>query len=144
AARRLNEKKPVIAFLDDVAASGGYYIAAAARRIVAEPTCVTGSIGVFALRPNFAATLEKLEVDSITVQRGARAAIYRAEHPLTESERAALDESVRETYESFLQVVAEGRQMPLDRVRPLAEGRVYLAPRARDLGLVDDLGSLED
>jgi protease-4 len=144
AAKRLNEVKPVIAFLDDVAASGGYYIAAAARRILAAPTCVTGSIGVFMLRPNFAGALDKLEIDRATVRRGARATLYRTDHALTEDERQVLQEQVKETYDDFVRVVAEGRRMTEDRVRSLAEGRVYLATRAREIGLVDALGTLDD
>jgi protease-4 len=144
AVKRLDATKPVIAYFDDVAASGGYYIGAGARRILASPTCITGSIGVFLMRPNFAGTLEKLEVDEATVKRGARAAIYRTDHALSDDERAALQESVRETYEDFLQVVAQGRNLPMETVRELAEGRVYVATRAANLGLVDALGTLED
>ncbi len=144
AVHRLNQVKPVIAFLDDVAASGGYYIAAGARRIIAAPTCITGSIGVFLMRPNYAGTMEKLGVDHATISRGARAAIYRADHALTEDERQSLQEQVKETYDDFVRVVADGRQMPEERVRSLAEGRVYLATRAKTVGLVDELGTLDD
>jgi len=144
AARRLGETKPVIAYLDDVAASGGYYIAAAARKIIAAPTCITGSIGVFMMRPNVAGALDKLGIDRATIQRGARATIYRTDHALSDDERAALQEQVRETYDEFIEVVTQGRALPEERVRTLAEGRVYLATRAKDVGLVDALGTLED
>jgi protease-4 len=144
AAVRLNQEKPVIAYLDDVAASGGYYIAAAGRRIIAAPTCITGSIGVFMMRPNLAGLFEKLEVDRATVRRGARATIYRTDHALTDDERKALQEQVIETYDEFIQVVTEGRSLPEARVRELAEGRVYLATRAKQVGLVDEMGTLSD
>ena len=144
AAKRLGEDKPVVAYLDDVAASGGYYIAAAARRIVAAPTCITGSIGVFMVRPDASGALAKAEVDRALIRRGRHAGIYRTDVPLDESERAALERDVAATYDEFLQVVAGGRAMPKERVHELAQGRVYLAPRAKDLGLVDELGTLDD
>lgn len=140
---RLAAEKPVVAYLDDVAASGGYYIAAAARKIHASPTCITGSIGVFALRPDVTQALEKAEIDRATIVRGAQAALYRPDHRLTDAERAALQRDVLETYGDFVSVVAQGRGLPEARVRELAEGRVYLATRAATLGLVDTLGTID-
>jgi protease-4 len=133
AAKRLAEVKPVVAYLDTVAASGGYYIAAAAREIWSAPTCITGSIGVFMLRPNASGVYEKLEVDRSTVRRGEHASIYQPDHSLTEDERDVLQRDVLQTYDDFIQTVAEGRHLPDARVRELAEGRVYL----------DSLGTLE-
>lgn len=144
AVKKLDATKPVIAYFDDVSASGGYYIGAGARQIFAAPTCITGSIGVFMMRPNFAGTLEKLEVDQATVRRGARATVYRTDQALSDDERAALQQSVHETYDDFIKVVAEGRHLPEETVRTLAEGRVYVATRAQSLGLVDTLGTLDD
>lgn len=144
AAKLLAAKKPVVAYLEDVAASGGYYIAAAAGQIVAAPSCITGSIGVFSMRPDASKAYGKAEVDHAVVQRGAHAGAYRPDLPLSEGDRAMLQRDVLATYEEFLTVVAEGRGLPMEKVRDLAEGRVYLAPRARALGLVDTLGSLAD
>lgn len=144
AVKLLAARKPVVAFLDDVAASGGYYIAAAAGQIIASPACITGSIGVFTMRPDASGAFEKAEVDHAVVQRGAHAAAFRPDVPLSEADRAMLERDVLGTYEEFLSVVAEGRSLPMERVRELAEGRVYLAPRALSLGLVDELGTLAD
>jgi len=144
AAKRLAKEKPVIAYFDDVAASGGYYIGAAARSIVASPTCVTGSIGVFLARPDLTGTFDKLDVDHVFQARGTHAGAMRTDVPLSEPDRAVLQRDVDETYEDFLKVVAEGRGKAVDEVRPHAGGRVWLAPRAVELGLVDRLGTLED
>jgi protease-4 len=144
AAKRVAEVKPVVAYLDSVAASGGYYIAAAAKEIWAAPTCITGSIGVFMMRPNASGVFEKVGVDRATVRRGAHATIYRPDHELSETERAVLQRDVLETYSDFVQTVAEGRNLTEARVRELAEGRVYLATRAQSVSLVDQLGTLEN
>lgn len=143
AAQRLAEKKPVVAYLDGVAASGGYYIAAAAKTIIASPGCITGSIGVIAMRPDMTGTYDLADVDRVVVKRGARAGIYRPDVPLSDDERQALQRDILETYGDFVRVVADGRGMDEERVRELGEGRVYLATRAQMLGLVDRLGSLD-
>jgi len=144
AVRRLRAKKPVVAFLDSVAASGGYYIAAGASRIVASPACVTGSIGVIAMRPDVSSALARAGVDTAVVRRGARAAMHRPDVPLSPSEEEALRREVREIYGEFVAVVAEGRGLPVEQVQAMAEGRVYLAPRALRLHLVDALGTTDD
>lgn len=144
AVKRLDAKKPVVAFLDSVAASGGYYIAAGARNIVASPVCMTGSIGVFSLRPDISGLFSLAGVDRVPVLKGARSAILDMSAPLDESARAALQRDVDGTWADFAQVVAEGRHLPIERARELADGRVVLAPRAVELGLVDSLGTLDD
>lgn len=144
ATKRLDEKKPVVAFLDSVAASGGYYIAAGARRIVASPVCMTGSIGVFSLRPDISGLFSLAGVDRVPVLKGARSAIMDVSAPLDEASRAALQRDVDGTWADFAQVVAEGRHLSIERAQELADGRVVLAPRALELGLVDSLGTLDD
>lgn len=144
AAMRLAEKKPLVAWLDSVAASGGYYVAAAAQRIVASPACITGSIGVFMMRPDASGLFARLGIDRATIRRGRRAALLHPDVPLDEDGRAALQRNVEETYTEFLAVVAQGRKMTDDVVCGVAEGRVWLAPRAQEVGLVDRLGTLDD
>lgn len=144
AVRKLDEKKPVVAFLDSVAASGGYYIAAGTRRIVASPMCITGSIGVFSLRPDASGLFDLAGVDRVAVTRGARAGLLDVTRPLDEDSRAALQRDVDATWADFAQVVADGRGMTIERACELADGRVVLAPRALSLGLVDALGTLDD
>lgn len=144
AVKKLDGKKPVVAFLDSVAASGGYYIAAGARHIVASPMCITGSIGVFSLRPDASGLFERAGVDRVAVTRGARAGLLDITRPLDDDSRAALQRDVDATWADFAQVVADGRGLTIERARELADGRVVLAPRALSLGLVDALGTLED
>lgn len=144
AAAKLAEKKPLVAWMENVAASGGYYIAAAARTIVAAPTCITGSIGVISIRLDATGALQLAEIDRKVIRRGRRAGIFRPDVPFTDEDEAALAQDARETYDDFVSVVAGGRSLSVERVRELGEGRVYLATRAKELGLVDRLGSLNE
>ena len=137
---QLAKEKPVVAYLSDVAASGGYYLAAAAHEIVAQPTTITGSIGVVAARFSADALLEKLGITSSTVQRGARAHLVDPLAPLSPSDRVAIERELDSVYTAFLSVVARGRKRPIDEVRGVAEGRVWTGADARERGLVDQLG----
>lgn len=140
---RLAREKPVVACFANVAASGGYYVGVAARRIVAEPTTVTGSIGVVAMRLGANALLARLGVSTTVMRRGDRAGLLAADQPLTEDERGALAHELDVTYETFLRVVAEGRGRSRDEIEPLARGRVYTGKDAHALGLVDVLGGFD-
>jgi protease-4 len=137
---QLAKEKPVVAYLSDVAASGGYYLAAAAHQIVAQPTSITGSIGVVAARFSAEALLAKLGIRSSTVQRGARAHLVDPLAPLSESDRGAIERELDAVYRAFLDVVARGRKRPVDEVRAVAEGRVWVGADAKEKGLVDTLG----
>lgn len=139
---RLREKKPVVAFLSDVAASGGYYVAALANEIVAQPLTITGSIGVIALRFVFERTLEKLGISHQVIRRGQRADILSPYRHWTEEERATLDRQIDDFYRNFVQVVARGRQKTFEQIEPIARGRIYSGRDAHTLGLVDHLGGL--
>lgn len=144
AVQRLGEQKTVVAYLDSVAASGGYYIAAGAKHIMASPVCITGSIGVISMRPDVSGLLGKLEIDRVVVSRGARAGVYRSDVPLSDDMREALQRDLLATYGDFVEVVASGRNLSEERVRELGEGRVFLSTRAKDLALVDSLGSFDE
>ncbi|WP_217126132.1 signal peptide peptidase SppA [Hydrogenophilus thiooxidans] len=135
--------KPVIASFAGVAASGGYWVASTADAIVARPETLTGSIGVFALIPNAAPLMEKLELTTDGVRTGPFAAPLDPRRPLPDAVRRALDASVGHTYRRFLAVVGEGRGIPQAELEPVAEGRVWLGAAAAKLGLVDRLGGLE-
>jgi protease-4 len=134
--------KPVIASLSDVAASGGYYVASAADRIVAQPSTLTGSIGVFVLRPSLGGLLEKLGVGVETLQRGARADVLFGSRALSPGARELLQADVAGVYEQFVARVAEGRAMEPDAVRRVGGGRVWTGAQALEIGLVDELGGL--
>jgi protease-4 len=145
AVRRVQESgKPVVAFFEDTAASGGYYISAPADRIVAMPDTITGSIGVILIIPDLSGLYEKLGIRMQVVKSGTFKDMGSSDRPLTPEERALLEQLVREAYDEFVRVVAEGRAMPPERVRELADGRIYTGRQAKELGLVDELGGYRD
>jgi protease-4 len=145
AVERTAQEKPVIVSMGGVAASGGYYIAAAADSIVANPTTVTGSIGVIGLLLNAEGLFEdQLGVTFDGVQTSPYADMYSSSRPLSEGERRLLGQSIDETYNTFLQRVAEGRGMDTSAVHDVAQGRVWSGQDAREVGLVDTLGTLRD
>lgn len=134
--------KPVIVSMSDVAASGGYYVACAADKIISQPTTLTGSIGVFVLRPSLGGLLEKLGITVETTQRGARADLLFASEPLSAGARELLKRDVEGVYEQFVARVAEGRGMEPDAVKKIGGGRVWTGAQALEIGLVDELGGL--
>lgn len=138
---RKDGKITIVAAMGDVAASGGYYIAAAADHVTALPATTTGSIGVIMRLQNVSGLMDKLGVTSSTVQSGPHKDILSPFRAPTESERAILQQQVTETYNQFLSDISEGRKMPLDKLRPLADGRIYTGSQAQQVGLVDSLGN---
>ena len=139
------ENKPVIVSFGDVAASGGYYISCAADSIFAHPTTITGSIGVFGIVPNMQSFFKnKLGVTFDGVKTGPYAdagAIYR---PMNENEKKMVQASIEMIYSQFKQRVADGRKMDTAYVDSIAQGRVWTGFRAKDIGLVDRFGGLDD
>ena len=136
--------KPVIVSMGDVAASGGYYMAAPAHSIVAQPGTLTGSIGVVTGKFAVQGALDKVGISTATVTDGRHADIYSPFRPFTGEERARIEEQMQTTYELFLKRVAEGRQAPVEKIDAVAQGRVWTGRQARERGLVDELGGLED
>ena len=132
--------KPVVVSMSDVAASGGYYVACAADTIVAQPSTLTGSIGVFALRPSLGGLLEKAGVTVETMQRGANADLLFGSQPLSVGARAVLKRDIEGVYEQFVGRVAEGRELEPDAVKRVGGGRVWTGVQAKEHGLVDELG----
>lgn len=137
AVRRARKEKPVIASFSDYAASGGYYLAAAADAIVAAPSTITGSIGVFAVRPSIGALLDRWGIATEVSSRAPQASLGFISRPLSPETRAWVDGDVRAVYGTFLERVGEGRGMPVDAVRAVAEGRVWTGDQAVQRGLVD-------
>lgn len=142
AVRRLDQEKPVVASLGRVAASGGYYAAVGARRIVAQPSTLTGSIGIVAGKLHLRPALERLGVGFEGPSFGARAGMFDPDRGFTEDERLAARRELERFYRVFLERVAEGRRLPLFDVERLAQGRVYTGRQALALGLVDRLGGV--
>ena len=134
--------KPVIASFSDVAASGGYYVAAGADAIVAQPGTLTGSIGVFVLRPVLGQALGKLGIGVETLTRGAYADLQLASQPLSPSSRERLRAEVKSVYDLFVERVAAGRPLDAEGVDAVARGRVWTGAQAAERGLVDELGGL--
>jgi protease-4 len=139
---RVAKGRPVVVSMGDAAASGGYYIAAPARAIVAQPATLTGSIGVYAVRPNLSGLLEKAEVGTAVIARGARSGLFSPLAAMSDEERAALRRTVGETYSAFKERVRAGRGLSEERLEPIAGGRVWSGAEAAQLGLVDVLGGL--
>jgi protease-4 len=137
--------KPVVASMLDVAASGGYYLACAADRVYAQPTTVTGSIGVIMQLPEFSGTMQKLGVAVNTIKSGEMKDMGSMFREMSEEDRARFQHIVDRMYERFVDVVAEARpEIDAARLRTLADGRVFLGEEARELGLVDEVGTLRD
>jgi protease-4 len=143
AIREARERKPVVVSMADAAASGGYYLASAADAIVAEPATFTGSIGVFFLRPVLGGLYRKLDIGSEVMARGRYAGMAGSSESFTEEQRARARHFVETLYGEFLARVSTGRGLSIERVRELAEGRVWLGGAARELGLVDEIGGLD-
>ncbi len=140
--RRIREEKPVVISMAEAAASGGYYVASAADAIVAEPATLTGSIGVFFLRPVVAGMYQKLDIGTEVMTRGRNASIAGTDQPLTAAQRKRASTFVRSIYDTFLERVATGRGTSTETVDRLGRGRVWLGTHALANGLVDELGGL--
>lgn len=141
---RLKEKKPVVVSMSDVAASGGYYAASAAHLLVSNPATLTGSIGVFAIRPSLDALYDKLKIGVETQTRGARADLVLSSGPLSSGARDVLKRSVDDIYRVFLRRTHVGRGMTLsqEEIDAVGQGRVWTGAQAMEIGLVDELGGL--
>ncbi|PZO80906.1 MAG: signal peptide peptidase SppA, partial [Micavibrio aeruginosavorus] len=137
------EGKKVIVSMGPVAASGGYWVAVDADRIYAMPSTLTGSIGVLMGKFELSGLWEKLGVHWDTISEGENAQIWSMNKPLSESERAALENAIDNTYDSFLTRVAEGRKMKKEEVREIARGRAWTGLQAKERGLVDEIGGMD-
>ncbi len=137
---QLSEVKPVVVSMGTVAASGGYYMAAAADAIVAEPTTITGSIGVTALLPELENLQDKIGVYLHTITDSDRKALLSIEEKPTDLDIALVNAGIQETYQTFLNRVSEGRSLSLEKLEKIAGGRVYTGTTAKSLGLVDEIG----
>lgn len=139
----LVREKPVVAWFSDVAASGGYYLSAPVNAIVARPTTLTGSIGVVGFKLVVGEGAGKLGVFSEALERGQNAGLFSVMRPFDASQRDAFRRRLNHTYGVFLQRVSAGRKAPVDAVEEVARGRVWSGRRAKEVGLVDELGGLD-
>lgn len=141
---RLGAKKPFIVSMGDVAGSGGYYIAMGAKKIYAEPCTITGSIGVIGGKLVTKGLYDKLGLTTEVISRGRNSGALSSTSPFTPEERKAWTELLSETYDQFITKAAEGRKMDKKKLAELAQGRVYTGRVAKKLGLVDEIGTLQD
>lgn len=141
---RKQGKIKIVTGMGDVAASGGYYIAAASDHIVANPATTTGSIGVILHVQNVQKLFDKIGIGETTIQSGPRKDILSPFRPMRPDERALLQGLVNDTYQQFLGAVVAGREMPVEKLKPLADGRVFTGNQAFKVGLVDSLGNYQD
>jgi protease-4 len=125
------------------AASGGYYVSAPANRIVARPSTLTGSIGIWGGKFALSGMYKKLGMGQEALQRGAMAGLYSGTAPFTDPERERIRRDLQESYDRFKARVAEGRGMPDDQVDAAARGRLWTGSQAREVGLVDELGGFD-
>ncbi|WP_033070617.1 signal peptide peptidase SppA [Thalassospira australica] len=140
ALRRIGETRPIVAEMGTVAASGGYMTAIAADHIVARRGTITGSIGVIFQSMNFTGTLEKLGVEPMTVKSGPLKAAPNPFEPVDAAAKSAMQGLISDMFEVFVGMVADRRDLPVDTVRSLADGRVYTGQQAVANGLIDEIG----
>ncbi|WP_332634411.1 signal peptide peptidase SppA [Halalkalibacter flavus] len=136
--------KPIYVSMGSMAASGGYYIAAPADKIVASPQTITGSIGVIMESINVTELAENYGVKVNTIKSGPFKDIMSATREMTEEDRAILQSLIDESYDEFVRVIAEGRNMTESEVRTIGDGRIYSGNQALELDLIDELGTLDD
>jgi protease-4 len=140
-----SEKKPVIASMSDYAASGGYYLAMACDTIVAQPTTITGSIGVFSVLFDLSQFLDhKIGITSEEVKTGEVGELITVTRSLTDAEKAIWQKQTDKVYETFTRKAAEGRGMSQEDLKKIASGRVWTGTQARNNGLADVLGGFDD
>ena len=144
AVEKAKEKKPVVVSMSDVAASGGYYISATASKIIAEPSTITGSIGVFAGKPVIKGFYDWIGVNNEYTLRGKQAGMFRETEPFNADERAKFEGMMKSFYyDDFLPKVAKGRGKDVEYVDSIAQGRVWTGTQAKERGLIDEFGGLD-
>lgn len=144
AAQQLKSKKPLIVSMGAYAASGGYYMSCMADTIVAENTTLTGSIGIFGMMPDIQGLTDKLGLDVDIVKTHNYSDLGNVFRPMTQNEKNLMQNQVNRGYDLFVKRCADGRGIPENRIREIAEGRVWLGKDALNLGLVDVIGGLDE
>jgi protease-4 len=142
ALKLLMAEKPVVASYGNYAASGGYWISAGTQKIFSDATCLTGSIGVFSLIPEFSKVTDKVGVNVVTVGSNKHSDMYSLMRPFDAEEQASLQAYIEDIYGRFVNLVAEGRSLDPVKVDEMAQGRVWVGADALGLGLVDEIGGL--
>ncbi|MCD6295305.1 MAG: signal peptide peptidase SppA [Deltaproteobacteria bacterium] len=142
--QKITLQKPVVVSMGSVAASGGYYVAAPATKIVSNPGTITGSIGVFIQFVRLEELLNKIGVDLEIVKSGEFKDMGSPDRKLTQRDREILDALIKDLQGQFVTAVASGRNLSVEKVQEIADGRIFSGARAKDLGLVDFMGNFQD
>ena len=143
ALERVAKTRPVVAYMNAVAASGGYWVALPAHHIVAQPGTITGSIGVISAKPVASGLYDVLHVRPVTLTRGANADLYDITTPFSEAQRAQMHAAVRHAYQQFIEGVARARKLEVEAVDAIGGGRVWTGEQALGHGLIDELGDFQ-
>ncbi|NOX20742.1 MAG: signal peptide peptidase SppA [Nitrospirae bacterium] len=142
--KKAKEKKPVVVSMGSVAASGGYYVSAAATKILANPGTITGSIGVIMEIPNLKGLMDKIGVKTEVIKSGKHKDLASAFRGIGKEEREILQNVLNNVHEQFIRAVAQGRSIPIEKVRKIADGRIFTGQQAKEIGLIDEIGNLKD
>ena len=142
--KRLQDKIKIVASFGNISASGGVYIGMGAEHIVANPGTITGSIGVILRGNNLERLLEKIGVSFKVIKSGPYKDILAFDRELTEAEQQILQELIDTSYQQFVETVAQGRNLPVEKVKSFADGRIFTGQQALELGVVDRLGTEEE
>lgn len=142
--RKFAEKKPVVCSMGNVAASGGYYIAAGCQKVFALPGTLTGSIGVISQLPNLTKIAEQLHFQMTTIKSGKLKDVGNPFRDMSDDEREYFQKLMDSVHEQFIEAVAKGRNLKIEEVRPVADGRILTGQQAKELKLVDELGNFND
>ncbi len=141
---KLKKEKKIVASMGSVAASGGYYIACPADKIVANPGTLTGSIGVIMEVPHIEGLMKKIGVETTVIKSGKHKDIASLFRTMSDDERKILQAVLDDVHDQFIRAVSEGRSMKYENIKELADGRIFTGKKAKELGLVDILGNLDD
>jgi len=139
--KRLDKVKPVVASLVNVAASGGYYTAIGARKIISNPGTITGSIGVIMKLPNLEKLFEKIGIKETVLKSGDMKDITSISRQMSDEEKQIMEISLKDVHEQFIRAVSESRNINIEEVRKLADGRIYTGQQALELKMIDELGN---
>lgn len=142
--KRLAGIKPLIVTMGSVAASGGYYLAIAGERLFANPGSITGSIGVIMSFPDYRELMDKIGVKAEVVKSGKFKDIGSSFREFSAADRELLQGMIDDVHAQFVQAISDGRNIPLDRLKPYVDGRIFTGRQALEIGLVDELGSFND
>lgn len=142
--KRLAEEKPLIVSMGAVAASGGYYLAIAGERLFANPGSITGSIGVIMSFPDYRELMGKIGVKTEVVKSGQFKDIGSSAREFSAADRELLQGMIDDVHSQFVQAISEGRNIPLDRLQPYVDGRIFTGRQALAAGLIDELGTFND